>query len=690
MKGEERVGPPSLVELYKGTAVPPWKSVCEDDDDRGFVEELYDILHIRTNAVDLPEERALATLGGLRLPHTLVYRSGALVHWYHSDESDARTGVIHSRKRSDFTTDKIMQVFGERTGPSEICAFYLEIEREQSAALAALADSGTDYLSIYLIWPHAVHLEYFDEAALRRFLHRAKHRSGILQKFVHPYADRAVTVRISWAPHHFMVDARTNKNPIDDSKQSRYNRGITQLGPDCLPVSVQSLVGPRTERKFKAMATKVVKAIEHERPNLRVRYMVLYVALDTYERPWLIYCPALRCADQSHGQSICMQCGLLCPADVHSYMRLMEGHNVPLPVELASLRHENSLSPPRGRPPTSGASAPNSPRGPAAAAAAASASAPSSRRDLRPASTGALASSSAAPPSAQPPPPRAPVGNDPVPEDGYSDVDDVDEDEGEGQGDDSIRSARLLAAATKELRQIERDVARGAGSPPWSPHAGASSEAGPSASASAQAPAPLPPAGPSAPRSFAGSVVSEGGGGGGGGGRREAPSYMRPTRSMKRDRSLRSRAGSNLASPPEDEQEQQPAPEPPEAPPPPPTPPPPTADELAARVQAAARRWQARRRLRTLRTWRDAAVDRLAVMRMARVARIRGQARRHRGAGHSDAAAAAAALPAPARDQLLAVFSPLYARPARPRRRGEPERLPPPRKPPETRRAASR
>mmetsp|Transcript_26683 Transcript_26683/g.43634 ORF Transcript_26683/g.43634 Transcript_26683/m.43634 type:complete len:654 (+) Transcript_26683:104-2065(+) len=306
-------------------------NICHDSTACGYVDLVLTLLQTYAAEHWNIEHRGFAS--GLQVPPTVLYKGGALAGWYYTDPN---SGYLHRKKKAECKVQNIAATFSQETPGCEIVAFYLSVDK------VARDGAGTEQLKF----------EYFDAARLQSFLFRSKSEDGVLQKYIVP-SDHELTYRATWTPHCFLLDRRMNVNHVRDVKLSRYARCVTFHGPDFMSTPSTLFASTTLSAKFRRVVDEIVAILEAMRPAMKARLLVLNFKVDSRDKIWLLWCSALRMADES-GQSICQQCNRVCVAHPDSYIDSLRARHMPIPFKQvlsasprSRRRHSQSASPSR-------------------------------------------------------------------------------------------------------------------------------------------------------------------------------------------------------------------------------------------------------------------------------------------------------------------------------------------------------
>eukprot|EP00741_Cyanophora_paradoxa_P014426 tig00020801_g13914.t1 len=332
---------------------------CPHSDAIGFVDRLLQFMHQRMSAAGQQKKKAdgsyfdPASLG-IYIPHTLVYRGGALVGWFYSDPE---SGNVVQVQKSKVTIKAIMETFGRPTREGgDIVAYYMGVRKRRDPASppkgnsprnsppgsprdspppqsppsprrASAADGKPESLD-------PLSFRYFDTESLKQFLWTAKNEDGMIQQFVYPadavkypHLDKEVTYRVTYLPENLVLEQRANHSRLSDHALARAARCSTFFGPDYLSVNRAIFPSNGLRRIFERAARGLVELIEELKPKNKVRLMILHVKIDREGRLWLLWCSALRLTDPS-GQSVCLQCERHCRPDADGYVHSLRARHL--------------------------------------------------------------------------------------------------------------------------------------------------------------------------------------------------------------------------------------------------------------------------------------------------------------------------------------------------------------------------
>ena len=143
----------------------------------------------------------------LLIPETVIYRLGKPFFWYYSLPS----GEILRKAKSKVNHNNILEEFYKED--LEIIAYYISFNdiKKNKASLATI--------------------EFFSHFSFKDFIHnRDKCNTGILQKWISPKLNQSSMIKVQWSQQFCLIEKRTNKYKLDDTKTEFYDKIVTYEG----------------------------------------------------------------------------------------------------------------------------------------------------------------------------------------------------------------------------------------------------------------------------------------------------------------------------------------------------------------------------------------------------------------------------------------------------------------------------
>nr|CCA15106.1 conserved hypothetical protein [Albugo laibachii Nc14] len=252
----------------------------------GLVKNLFHNLWSKDDAGNGPH---------ISIPHTILYASGKPLSWYFTS---LKTGRVKRKHKAHMTDAHIERSFlKDKESPTDIVAYYIHILHHDDTNTFASHVDTPDSLHEDSSLKNPATIQYFDTLGLRDFFKRCEegnNQSGVLQRFITPKSNHNSAIRAIWSPRICLVDRRTNRYKVNDSKYSVYERAVTFDGPDSFsrhdPMRGTLLIG-EVQLACQEIAEHLIRV---SCKQTSVSTLVLHFKLDTQERLWLQWCSSLR------------------------------------------------------------------------------------------------------------------------------------------------------------------------------------------------------------------------------------------------------------------------------------------------------------------------------------------------------------------------------------------------------------
>ncbi|CEM02323.1 unnamed protein product [Vitrella brassicaformis CCMP3155] len=148
------------------------------------------------------------------IPDTVVFKYGQASAWYFTGAD----GSLKRKNKGNLTNLNIEKAFNKRVSKSGVVAYFV---------LNTPQDDGVIHTTV----------EYFDRGQLRAFLYRREKPAGILQKFIDCGNEHHTVIQALWSNKLCLLEQRSNRLPLSDTKADLYQRVLTFDGPDHLSYS---------------------------------------------------------------------------------------------------------------------------------------------------------------------------------------------------------------------------------------------------------------------------------------------------------------------------------------------------------------------------------------------------------------------------------------------------------------------
>lgn len=100
-------------------------------------------------------------------------------------------------------------------------------------------------------------------------------------------------IQAVWSPQVCVVEQRVNRNRLDDSRKSIYERAVTFDGPAQLSDIVEPITRT-TQSRVQGACDSIVSHIERMKKGVRVAGLVCHFKIDAQDRLNLLWCSSLR------------------------------------------------------------------------------------------------------------------------------------------------------------------------------------------------------------------------------------------------------------------------------------------------------------------------------------------------------------------------------------------------------------
>lgn len=273
--------------------------------------------------------------GGVRIPDSVIFQFGQPLFWYFTSHSNnngnpcqkgqqkkrrgrksARKCTILRKRKPNLTIDKIEDVFldkARRDGfitnnerpkqqSSDVVAYFISFDHRHSTK-EKINNSLSDYYQDdgnQNDNQHYQDIEYFNSEKLHEFLiYGRKDRTGLLQRFIPPLGSQNSQIQSIYTPKLLLLERRTNKHQIHDSRFGLYERTITFDGPHVHSTPCP-IFGTVLQSKLKVLNDQIVNHVYNVSFGAaKIIRMVAHWKIDSKERIWLLYTSCLRCDQDS-------------------------------------------------------------------------------------------------------------------------------------------------------------------------------------------------------------------------------------------------------------------------------------------------------------------------------------------------------------------------------------------------------
>lgn len=218
------------------------------------------------------------------IPDTIVYRNRIVEGWYFTARSGRDAGTVKRKAKQSITPQIIEELFLAKVHEEfDIVATYME--NPEGSDGKPLPNGKTS-------------VEYLTRDQLHDLIHkRRKGMSAVLQRFVPPKGGYNSVIRAVWSPQLCLLEKRTNRSPLYDTRIDILRRAVTYDGPEHFSEisTVRGSVLPRMIIQLCETITNHITIVTKLRA--RVARLVLNLKVGADGRLYLINAASLRMED---------------------------------------------------------------------------------------------------------------------------------------------------------------------------------------------------------------------------------------------------------------------------------------------------------------------------------------------------------------------------------------------------------
>lgn len=219
------------------------------------------------------------TCPNLLVPETVLYRLSKPFFWYFTDTN----GEIMRKGKNQVNHKVILEEF--QLTENELIAYYLGFHNNKSNRV----NSAT--------------IEFFTQTSFQEFIQNPeKCKSGILQKWVQPKSGCNSLIKVQWSSQFCLIERRSNKHKIEDSKVGLYEKLVTYEGMEhnsvFEPVAASWIINEL--QQICVNISSHITAVTGG--NVTVTRMVLFFKHDENDKLWFLYCSALKIMDLNESE----------------------------------------------------------------------------------------------------------------------------------------------------------------------------------------------------------------------------------------------------------------------------------------------------------------------------------------------------------------------------------------------------
>lgn len=218
--------------------------------------------------------RSRRTLGGVRIPDTVVFSHSRVADWYFT----SKDGSIRKKGHLKLSSANVLEQFEKRAKKNKSSVVGVLLER----------DVGRE---------DGLKTRHMDLASVRQFLGEGG-GSGTLQSFVEPKVESGAVhnneIVLNWTPNVFYVEKK--KNLCDIAKESKGSLDErTTVEETAKNVNVAPLVSSRVTAELEAVCQEIALHVEAiSKPSVRLASIGLHAKVDANDQLWVLFCSSFR------------------------------------------------------------------------------------------------------------------------------------------------------------------------------------------------------------------------------------------------------------------------------------------------------------------------------------------------------------------------------------------------------------